>query len=136
MARCEQGYLCDVCGEDVGDIWHSELYLRYVIGLVDPETLHTTAERHIRCTPVLAQFIMHEAFPPITVEGDFDKRKLDPKFVREREALITRGWLRLCELGQQSDGVSLLEYPLPEVQRRLEADAVKEIADGRSQIAD
>ena len=136
MARCEQGYLCDVCGEDVGDIWHSELYLRYVIGLVDPETLHTTAERHIRCTPVLAQFIVHEAFPPITVEGDFDKRKLDPKFVREREALITRGWLRLCELGQQSDGVSLLEYPLPEVQRRLEADAVKEIADGRSQIAD
>ncbi len=136
MARCEQGYLCDVCGEDVGDIWHSELYLRYVIGLVDPETLHTTPERHIRCTPVLAQFIVHEAFPPIAVDGDFDKRKLDPMFVREREDLITRGWLRLCELGQQAEGLSLLEYPLPEVQRRLEADAMKAIADGRPQIAD
>lgn len=136
MARCEQGYLCDVCGEDVGDIWLSELYLRYVIGQLDPETLHTTPERHIRCTPVLAQFIVHEAFAPIVVEGDFDKRLLDPQFVREREDLVTRGWLRLCDLGQQSEGVSLLEYPLPEVQKQLEQAALRGIADGRSQIAD
>jgi hypothetical protein len=126
MARCEQGYLCDVCGEDVGDIWHSELYLRYVIGLIDPETLHTTPERHIRCTPVLAQFIVHESFPPVVVEGDFDKRKLDPQFVREREELVTRGWLRLCELGQNAEGLSLLEYPLPEVQRKLEEAALRD----------
>ncbi|QDU31443.1 hypothetical protein ETAA8_66010 [Anatilimnocola aggregata] len=127
MARCEQGYLCDVCGEDVGDIWQSELYLRYVIGQLDPETLHTTPERHIRCTPVLAQFIVHEAFAPIVVEGDFDKRLLDPNFVRQREDLVTRGWLRLCELGQQLDGLSLLEYPLPEIQQQLERTALAEI---------
>jgi hypothetical protein len=133
MARCEQGYLCEVCGEDVGDIWLSELYLRYVIGQLDPETLHTSPERHIRCTPVLAQFIVHEAFAPISVEGDFDKRLLDATFVKQREDLVTRGWLRLCELGQQSDGVSLLEYPLPEVQRQLEQAALRSIAkDARS----
>jgi hypothetical protein len=128
MARCEQGYLCEVCGEDVGDIWLSELYLRYVIGQLDPETLHTSPERHIRCTPVLAQFIVHEAFAPIVVEGDFDKRLLDPAFVQQREDLVTRGWLRLCELGQQSEGVSLLEYPLPEVQQQLEQSALRSIA--------
>lgn len=136
MARCEQGYLCDVCGEDVGDIWHSELYLRYVIGQLDPETLHTTPERHIRCTPVLAQFIVHEAFPAVTVEGDFDKRRLDPKFVQQREALVTRGWLRLCELGQAADGMSLLEYPLAEIQQQLERDALSEIARERSDRRD
>ena len=42
MAKCEEGYLCDVCGGDVEEIVESDLYLRYVIGLVDPETLHTT----------------------------------------------------------------------------------------------
>lgn len=128
MARCEQGYLCEVCGEDVGDIWLSELYLRYVIGQLDPETLHTSPERHIRCTPVLAQFIVHEAFAPISVAGDFDKRLLDATFVKQREDLVTRGWLRLCELGQQAEGLSLLEYPLPEVQRQLEQSALRSIA--------
>ncbi len=128
MARCEQGYLCEICGEDVGDIWLSELYLRYVIGQLDPETLHTSPERHIRCTPVLAQFIVHEAFAPISVEGDFDKRLLDPAFVKQREELVTRGWLRLCELGQQAEGLSLLEYPLPEVQHQLERAALRSIA--------
>ena len=43
MAKCEEGYLCDVCGGDVAEITDSDLYLRYVIGEVDPETLHTTA---------------------------------------------------------------------------------------------
>ncbi len=42
MAKCEEGYLCDVCGEDVAELADSDLYLRYVIGMVDPETLHTT----------------------------------------------------------------------------------------------
>ncbi len=136
MARCEQGYLCDVCGEDVGDIWQSELYLRYVIGQLDPETLHTTPERHIRCTPALAQFIVNDAFPPIIVEGDFDKRQLDPAFVRQREDLVTRGWLRLCELGQQPDGLSLLEYPLPEIQAQLEQSAISALASGPARSPD
>ena len=63
MAKCEEGYLCDVCGGDVEEITDSDLYLRYVIGMLDPETLHTTRERHIRCNPVLAQFIVDDDFP-------------------------------------------------------------------------
>ena len=33
MAKCEEGYLCEVCGQDVAEITESDLYLRYVIGL-------------------------------------------------------------------------------------------------------
>jgi hypothetical protein len=118
MAKCEEGYLCDVCGGDVERIDESDLYLRYVIGQVDPETLHTTRERHIRCNPTLAQFIVDSAFPPVVVEGDFDKRGLDQGYVRQHERLVTRGWKRLCEL-VHLEGVSLLEYPLPEVRERM-----------------
>ena len=119
MAHCEQGYLCSVCGGDVENIWESDLYLRYVIGQVDPETLHTSRERHIRCNPTLAQFIVDPDFAPVLVEGEFDKRQLDAIHVREQERLITRGWLRLKELSHQ-EGVSLLDYPLPEVRARMQ----------------
>lgn len=112
--KCEEGYLCDVCGGDVEDLRSSDLYLRYVIGLLDPETLHTTRERHIRCNPVLAQFIVAPDFEPVTVTGDFDKRGLDPNYVAERERLVTRGWRRLQELSEQT-GVAIIDYPLPEV---------------------
>ena len=95
MAKCEEGYLCDVCGGDVEAITDSDLYLRFVIGEVDPETLHTTRERHIRCNPVLAQFIVDDDFEPVTVAGVFDKRQLDALYVRQRETLVTRGWRRL-----------------------------------------
>jgi hypothetical protein len=118
MARCEQGYLCDVCGGDVENIWDSDLYLRYVIGQVDPETLHTTRERHIRCNPTLAQFIVDSDFEAVTVDDPFDKRQLDPSHVREQERLITRGWRRLKELAHK-EGLSLLDYPLPEVRQRM-----------------
>src|ERR1700752_4788032 len=101
MAKCEEGYLCDVCGGDVEAITDSDLYLRYVIGLIDPETLHTTRERHIRCNPTLAQFIVDREFEPMIVEGPFDKRLLDGSYVREQERLITRGWKRLKELAHQ-----------------------------------
>jgi hypothetical protein len=122
MAKCEQGYLCDVCGLEVEDITQSDLYLRYVIGMVDPETLHTTPERHIRCNPVLAQFIVDDEFEPVVVEGAFDKRLLDPEFVREREELITRGWRRLRELLVAGE-MAITEYPLPEVREALRAKA-------------
>lgn len=122
MAKCEQGYLCDVCRGDVEHIYESDLYLRYVIGMLDPETLHTSSERHIRCNPALAQFIVHEKFPPVVDESPFDKRQLDAEFVRQRESLVTRGWLRLCQLAETSD-LSLLEYPLPEVVEALRAAA-------------
>jgi hypothetical protein len=118
MAKCEEGYLCDVCGGDVEKIDESDLYLRYVIGQVDPETLHTTRERHIRCNPTLAQFIVDPDFSPVEAEGPFDKRQLDAGYVRQQERLITRGWRRLKELAHLQN-VSLLEYPLPEVRARM-----------------
>jgi len=122
MAKCEEGYLCEVCGGDVAELWESDLYLRYVIGMLDPETLHTTKERHIRCNPILAQFIVHPDFEPVVAAGDFDKRQLDPAFVEERERLVTRGFERLKELAEMRD-VSLLDYPLPEVRERMRKQA-------------
>jgi hypothetical protein len=116
MAICEQGYLCDLCGEDVADLSDSDLYLRYVLGEVPPEDLHRTPERHIRCNPVLAQFIVADGFEPLSATGFFDKAMLDPAFVAEEEERVTRGYLRILEVVAQE--VSLVEYPLPEVVAR------------------
>jgi hypothetical protein len=123
MAVCEQGYLCDVCGQDVEDIRVSDLYLRFVLGEVDPETLHTTPERHIRCNPTLAQFIVAEGFEPVVVEGPFAKAALDPAFVAGEEARVTRGFLRLLELYGQE--LPITEYPLPGVMERWQDGAQK-----------
>jgi hypothetical protein len=116
VAICEQGYLCEVCGRDVEDITDSDLYLRYVLGEIDPERLHLSPERHLTCNPTLAQFIVAEGFVPIVVEGPFAKSALDPEFVAEEEARVTRGYLRLREL--QTIEVPITEYPLPEVRAR------------------
>ena len=118
MAKCDEGYLCEVCGKDVENITHSDLYLRFVIGQVDPETLHTQPERHIRCNPTLAQFIVDENFAPVVVEGNFDKRRLDPNYIQQQDQLVTRGWRRLQELHGVQD-MAITEYPLPEVQDML-----------------
>ena len=112
MAKCDEGYLCEVCGEDVAKLADSELYLRYVTGQLDPETLHTASERHIRCNPVVAQFIVDEEFAAVAVGGDFDKRNMDADYVRAQEELLTRGWRRLREIAGQ--GLSISDYPLPE----------------------
>ena len=117
MAKCDEGYLCEVCGKDVAEITESDLYLRYVIGQVDPEVLHTAPERHIRCNPVLAQYIVDEAFPPVAIEGPFDKRNLDAAHVAEQERLVTAGWRRLREL--VGGGVPIIDYPLPEVLAKI-----------------
>lgn len=103
----------------MAQITDSDLYLRYVIGMLDPEVLHTTAERHIRCNPSLAQFIVADEFEPVVVDGPFDKRSLDAAFVRERERLVTRGWGRL----QQIPGldIPIIEYPLPEVRVKIKS---------------
>ncbi len=114
MAKCDEGYICHVCGEDVRNVLQSDLYLRYVIGQLDPELLHTAVERHIRCNPVLAQFIVADDFEPIVPNPEFDKRKLDPEYVQQQETLVTRGWYRLKEI-QDFQDVSILEFPLPEV---------------------
>jgi hypothetical protein len=119
MAKCDEGYLCEVCGEDVAEITESDLYLRFVIGDLDPEVLHTKKERHIRCNPTLGQFIVDDEFASIVVAGPFDKRELDATFVRQRELLVTRGWRRLKELATGVE-TAIINYPLPEVRTRLE----------------
>lgn len=113
MAKCDEGYLCDVCGQDVAELTDSEMYLRYIVGMLDPEVLHTTPERHIRCNPALAQYIVADDFPPVVVEGPFDKRTLDERYVGRRERLLTRGWRRLKEVA--GSNLPIIEYPLPEV---------------------
>src|SRR4029079_2251164 len=117
MAHCERGYLCDVCGDEVAEIVDSDLYLSFVIGLVEPQALLARPERHIRCNPVQAQFIVDAQFPPVTVEGTFDKRRLDAENVRGQEELVTRGGRRLQEIAGQT--IPLIEYPLPEIRERL-----------------
>jgi hypothetical protein len=110
MARCEQGYLCDVCGREVEGIAESSLYLRYVLGDIPPERLPLTRERHIRCDPVLAQFIMDERFEPVAVDGAFAKQYLDAAYVANEEARVTRAWRRLQEL--PGLGLKIPEYPM------------------------
>jgi hypothetical protein len=113
MARCEQGYLCDVCGDEVHDVTESDLYLRFVTGAIDSTALLSARERHIRCNPIDAQFIVDPRFEPVVVEGPFAKQNLDATDVHRREDLLTRGWRRLQELPQL--GLPVSEYPLPEV---------------------
>ncbi len=117
MAKCDEGYLCDVCGGDVASIVDSDLYLRYVIGMVDPEVLHTSPERHIRCDPAVAQYIVDPGFEAVVLEGDFDKRSLDPAFVAQRERLVTAGWHRLREVA--GSDLPIIEYPLPEALAKI-----------------
>jgi hypothetical protein len=113
MAGCERGYLCTVCGGEVEELPESELYLRYVLGEVPWEVLHRFPERHIRCNPVLAQFIVHGGFAPVVAEGAFAKANLDPEYVREEELRVTMGYERLCEVAALNLPIS--EYPLPHV---------------------
>jgi hypothetical protein len=116
MAKCNEGYLCSVCGRDVEDIVDSDLYLRFILGQVDAETLPTTPERHIRCNPALAQFIADDAFAPVVIDGDFDKRLLDPVFRAAREEQVTRAWRRLREVAKSD--VPITEYPLSRLHER------------------
>jgi len=95
MARCEEGYLCEVCGRDVEEIVESDLYLRYVLGEVPLYELHQSRERHVRCNAALAQYIVDPAFESIECAGAFDKRNFDADFVANEEARVTRAWRRL-----------------------------------------
>ncbi|HEV3203442.1 MAG TPA: hypothetical protein VGY77_03620 [Gemmataceae bacterium] len=115
MAKCEQGYLCDVCGKEVEEMTDSDLYLRFILGEIPPDQLHLSQERHIRCNPTVAQFIVDPHFQPVVCEGIFAKQNLDPVCVADQEARITRGWHRLQEL--PGLGLPILEYPLPEVRQ-------------------
>jgi hypothetical protein len=115
MARCEEGYLCDVCGRDVEEITASDLYLRYILGEVSPVQLPRLRERHIRCNPATAQFIVDPGFEPVRCEGIFAKDQLDPAHVAEQEERVTRAWRRLQQIPRL--GIPITEYPLPEVLR-------------------
>ena len=116
MVACELGYLCDVCGLDVEQITESDLYLRYVLGEVSPLALPTLRERHIRCNPATAQYIVDPAFEPMRCVGVFAKEYLDPEYVRQQEEAVTRAWRRLQEIPRL--GIPIPEYPLPEVLER------------------
>ncbi len=118
MARCEEGYLCEVCGEDVEHLRDSALYLRFIIGWIDPETLHTQRECHLRCMPTLTQFIDSPEFEQVTVEGEFSRHALDAKFASQRAQLITRGYERLREIDSLRDRPAVIEYLLPEVRKK------------------
>ena len=110
MARCDEGYLCEVCGSDVAVVTDSDLYLRYVLGEVPLERLHRQPERHLRCNPALAQYIVDAGFEPVTVPGDFGKANLDPAFVAAEEARVSAGYRRLLAI--PTLGLSVPEYPL------------------------
>ena len=110
MARCDEGYLCDVCGREVEAVADSDLYLRYVLGDVPLERLHREPERHVRCNPALAQYIVDASFARVSCEGPFAKAGLDSDFVTAEEARVTRGWRRLQQL--PTLGLTLPEYPL------------------------
>lgn len=118
MAQCDQGYLCAVCGEEVETLAESDLYLRFVLGEVDPETLHVAPERHIKCNPTLAQFIVSDGFVTPQVDGPFGKSALDSKFVAEEEARVTRGFDRLKALARTSRDRPITDYLSPEAAAR------------------
>ncbi|MBS0266671.1 MAG: hypothetical protein JSS02_32385 [Planctomycetes bacterium] len=119
MARCERGYLCDVCGQEVAELRDSDLYLSYIVGQIDSRSLLARPERHIRCNPVQAQFIVDDQFPAVVVTGSFAKSALAPEYVTQQEDLMTRGWRRLQEVAGL--GISISDYPLPEVKTRRQA---------------
>lgn len=110
MAKCDQGYRCEVCGHDVEHITESDLYLRYVLGEVPMEKLHLLPERHIVCNPALAQYVVAEGFPPLICEGLFDRRLLPADYVEAEVRRVTAGWHRLQAI--PTLGVSVAEYPI------------------------
>lgn len=116
MVACERGYLCEVCGADVEALVDSDLYLRFIAGEVPPEALPTLPERHIRCNPAVAQYIVDPAFVPVVCSGPFAKSELPADYVAGQELLYTRAWRRLQEVATL--GIAWSEFPLPEVKAR------------------
>ena len=117
MAKCDEGYICQVCGEEVKGIQQSDLYLRFVIGMVDPETLHLQPERHLKCNPSLAQFIDDPDYANLDVEAGFRKDDLDDVYVAEQSELINRGFERLKEVTKLD--IPIQEYPLEEFRQKF-----------------
>ena len=115
MAHCDEGYSCDRCGEYVNNVQVSELYLRYVLGAVPLDELPREPERHIRCSPEFAQFIVDDGFEPVVCDDPaFDKRKLPPPVRTRQEQIFTLAWRRLQDV--RGLGLAVDEYPLPPVE--------------------
>lgn len=110
MARCDEGYDCEVCGRPVEAITESDLYLRYVLGDVPLDLLHRLAERHLRCNPAMAQYIVDSRFEPAACDGPFAKAGLDAAFVRAEEQRVTAGFRRLLAIPTLR--LTVAEYPL------------------------
>lgn len=125
MAKCDEGYLCEVCGEPVEKLSDSALYLQFVIGWIDSGLLQSRRECHLRCVPTLAQFVEHPDFEPVEIEGDFDRRLLDPDLAAKRQELVSAGYERLRILQKKRKGLAIEEYPLPETEQAQDADTAK-----------
>ncbi len=110
MARCDEGYLCEVCGHDVAEVVDSDLYLRFILGEVPLERLHLQPERHIRCNPAVAQYIFDAKFPPVAYDGPFAKENFDRVYVATETVRVTRAWRRLQAI--PTLGLTIAEYPL------------------------
>jgi hypothetical protein len=72
--------------------------------------LHQLPERHVRCNPALAQYVVDPGFEPVECAGPFAKHQFDPDYVAAEEQRVTRGWRRLQQI--PTLGVALDEYPL------------------------
>ncbi|TWU03563.1 hypothetical protein [Neorhodopirellula pilleata] len=118
MAKCDQGYLCEVCGLEVTSIVESDLYLRYVIGELDAERLHLSPERHLRCNPTLSQYIVDERFEPMIMIGPFASENLDDEFVARKTDVVSSGYRRLWQISDSAEPISLLDYPLDRDDKR------------------
>ena len=110
MAKCDEGYRCEACGRDVEIVTESDLYLRFVLGEVPLELLHRLSERHLRCNPALAQYIVGPGFESVACDGPFAKSEMDPEFVAAEERRVSRGYRRLLAI--PTLGLSVPEYPL------------------------
>lgn len=111
MAKCDQGYLCELCSEPVKNIVESSLYLRFVLGEIKVQDLFSAPERHLKCDHALARFIVHEKFerPVGDASSDLD---CDEALRSKKEERITAAWLRLREVVQL--GIPITQYPLAE----------------------
>ncbi len=109
MAKCDEGYRCEVCGNDVEIITESDLYLRYILGEVPLEVLHLQKERHLHCNPALTQYIVDSRFTPVECVGPFDKRSFPKDYVTQEEHRVTLAFRRLQAI--PTLGLSIAEYP-------------------------
>ncbi|MDP1562685.1 MAG: hypothetical protein Q8M16_15015 [Pirellulaceae bacterium] len=113
MAQCDEGYLCQVCGEEVKRIDQSLLYLRYVLGWITVDQLTKQPEAHLQCTPAVGQFIVDPDFQSnMPVEPALDKQHLDADFRQSRENLITAGYHRLKHLQKHRRSLTVTQYPI------------------------